>query len=991
MSSIHRRASRRYPQTRISLRLGTVLALLVTLIFLLSSGPTVLRASAAPQPPRPASVPTFLPTEGVAERANPAYYSPPSSFLGPFNGTRFNATWDESVGVGASTAWIAVDPTTQTVYGSNIIGGYVGAWSEKTSQLRLESPVLLRQPGADELTGIALDPVHHRLWAAALLAGGGGKLYLLNETSLLPILNDTFPATYYSLPEYLSFDAQTQSVIASDNGGNVTTFNATTLALQQLWVCSICLGAPLTVLGPQNFVLASTGGANVSVLNASTLLLVRNLTTPTAGFAAGPSAYDSANGLLWVANVSGSFSPMSEFNLALGTYVGPVPGGLPGASALLYDPATNAMALGSHSGQLNVATYNASTGVLVAHYSRTNLAAAAELLTLALDSSSDTLLLGTLESPIDPTLSMPSLTPVQTPLEGALEAATPASDPVAGLYYSLGIGPSLVVAHYWSNGSVAWTTQLSSAFTVANLEGMAADSGVGRLYVFNGTGPSFAEFNASTGASAGQVSITAPGFHFGSVSIDSVHHWLYAVNGSGNVTLINTASNIPVGTVTAPVGVTAACGSVADSLTETVYVLNCSSPQWTIYGVNGSTGALEPRQWSIGKGASSIALDPVHQVLYVGGGAAPYNITVVPLRSLAAPTSFLTGGQSPIGLSYDPVAGLLLLSNLSARVASVYSTATGTLVGTVPALLSLGSLADPATGEVLLSQIVSEANVLLRPLALPSAPAGLTLLAHNGSLDASWTAVGSSGSGNASITGYTVSLGTGASGPWSANVTGPILNTTFPHLSDGTTYYVTVVAHSVAGTSPSAPAVSAVPVGVPYPPTSVSVSSTGSSSVRVSWGAPSSSDGAAIHNYTIEFATNAAGPWSSQSAGTALNANLTGLKSSTNYTVFVTAWNSVGEGNPSAHAAASTSAPSSSSSPLSGSSLLYVVIAVVVIAAVLAAVLLLRRRPKQPASGPYAPAAAPPPTAAGGGYGNVPPGVMSPPPGGPPGPPPPGA
>jgi fibronectin type III domain protein len=991
MSRIYRSALARSHSARISLPLGTVMALLVTAVLLFSSGPGVVRASAAPLPFRPAAVSMLVRTTGVSERTTPAYYTPPSSFLGPFNGTRFNASWDETVGVGASTAWIAVDPTTQMVFGTNLIGGYVSAWSEKTGQLRLESPQLLPHPGGDELTGVTVDPVHHRLWVAALLASGGGELYLLNETSLLPILNDTFPSTYNWLPVYLSFDPETQSVVASDNGGNVSTFNATTLALEQLWVCTVCSDTVLTVLGSQNLILVPSYAANVSVLNASTLTLVRNLTTPTPGFVAVACAYDSATGLLWVANYSGGFSPMSEFNLALGSYVGPVPGGLPNPVALVYDPATNVMALGSRSGQLNVATYNASTGVLVAHYSRNDLNASAVIYTLALDSSTDTLLLGSLEGPLEPILSMPTLTPLRTPFEGALEEATPASDPVAGMFYSLGIGPSELVAHRWSNGSVAWTTQLPSAFGLSNIEGMAADSGLGRVYVYNSTLSSFAEFNASTGAPAGKVSVTEPDFHFESVSIDSAHHWLYAVNDSGNVTLINAQSNIPVGVVTAPVGVTTACGSVADSVTETVYVLNCSSPKWTIYGVNGSTGALEPRQWSIGRGASSLALDPVHQILYVGGGAAPYNITVVPLRSLAAPTSFLTAGQDPTGLSDDPGAGLLFLTNFSARVASVYSTATGALAGTVPTLLSLDSLADPATGEVVVNQIVSEADLLLRPLALPSAPSGLALVPNNGSLAASWTAIGSPGSGNATITGYTASLGTSASGPWTANVTGQILNTTFTHLSDGTTYFVTVVGHTIAGTSPTAPSVSAVPVGVPYPPTSVSVTSTGTSSVRVSWGAPSSTDGAAIRNYTVEFATSATGPWSSLSAGTVLGANLTGLKSSTNYTVFVTAWNSVGEGDPSARVATSTSAPSSSSSPLTGSSLLYVVIGVVVLAAVLAAVLLLRRRPKQPAPGPYAPGPAAPPAAPAGGYGNVPPGVMSPPPGGPPSPPPPGA
>ncbi|MCI4345632.1 MAG: fibronectin type III domain-containing protein [Thermoplasmata archaeon] len=985
MSCNHEPPRARPNPTRSPARLGAVLAVLVTGILLLSSGPSAQLSPSHREGPLRAS-PLSTPLEPAARHsASPAFYAPPSSFVGPFNGTRFNASWDETGGVGGSTAWEVVDPSTHTVYGSNLVGGFVTAWSEMTGQLVRESPELLRTPGNSELAGLAIDPAHHHLWAAALEGAGGGTLTMLDETTLAPLLNVTFPITYHSLPEFLNYDPATFSLIARDAGrGNVTSFNATTLTLEDSWVCGPCQLWPQTFLAGQNLLLEPTGAQNLSVLNASTLLLVRNLTDPIPTFGSATADYDPASGLVWVANKSTASTPMAEFNLGTGAYVGPVGVGVLSAFDMVYDPHSNVFAVDGHSSTpLSVTTYDATTGSVVGHYSRLDLSLPSEAFMLALDPGTDSLVVGSIEASVAVVLSLPTLSLAGSGPEFPIEGTTSASDPAAGMYYSLGIAPAVLTARHWSNGSIAWTTDLPSAFRVS-LFGVAADSGLDRLYVSNTSLPGFEVLNASTGARVGAIPFPAT-FSFAYVSVDSVHHWLYALNGSGNVTVVSTQTDIPIGTVTAPLGATCGGAAVADSITESVYVQNCTSATGTIYSVNGSSATLGPRQWHIGGNVNGgLALDPVRQMLYVGGGV-PYNVTVIPVRTLGLQSSFLTGGEAPGYLAVDPNAGLVVLSNLSSPRAYLFSTATQTLVGTVPAGVSLGALANPTDGEFVINQALDGSNVLLRPLALPQAPTGLALLAQNSSLTASWSAVGAAGAGNATITGYTASLGSSATGPWTTNLSVSQPNATFTHLTDGSTYFVTVTSHTVVGTSPPASPASAVPVGVPYPPTSVAATSTGSSSLRVSWNVPSSTDGAPVRNYTVEFATSAAGPWTALSAGTALNASLPGLKGSTSYTVFVTASNSAGTSNASARATATTSAPASRSSSPLGGSLLWVVLALVAVVAVVAAVLLLRRRPKGPP--PSAPAPTTVSSGPAAGYGNVPPGVG----GGPPSAPPPGA
>ncbi|HEV8049351.1 MAG TPA: fibronectin type III domain-containing protein, partial [Thermoplasmata archaeon] len=280
-----------------------------------------------------------------------------------------------------------------------------------------------------------------------------------------------------------------------------------------------------------------------------------------------------------------------------------------------------------------------------------------------------------------------------------------------------------------------------------------------------------------------------------------------------------------------------------------------------------------------------------------------------------------------------------------------------------------------STGETLIANLVP----------LPGAAGGLAVTATNATLAATWTAA--TGASGYPVTGYLVYTGASSTGPWtqvgSATTT---LTATLTGLTDGTTYFVTVRATSGSGTGPAATAASGTPSGIPYPPTSVAISSSTGSTLVVGWGAPSSTGGLAISAYSVLYATSASGPWTTASAGTQTTATLTGLASGTTYFVKVEAANSAGTSNPSAAVQGKTSgsAPGTSSGGgLSGGSWLWIAIAIVVVVAVVAIALamMMRRRNTGPTStgappsGPTGPNT-PPPGASGGSPPMPPPGAQ---------------
>ncbi|MXY61787.1 MAG: ABC transporter substrate-binding protein, partial [Cenarchaeum sp. SB0665_bin_23] len=118
-------------------------------------------------------------------------------------------------------------------------------------------------------------------------------------------------------------------------------------------------------------------------------------------------------------------------------------------------------------------------------------------------------------------------------------------------------------------------------------------------------------------------------------------------------------------------------------------------------------------------------------------------------------------------------------------------------------------------------------------------------------------------------------------------------------LTDGTTYEFRVSAVNGAGTGTASGVASTAPYTTPGAPTGLTATPS-STSVSLSWVAPTSDGGNSITDYTIEYRAEG-GSWSVYADGTSTttSATVTGLTDGTTYEFRVSAVNAMGTGKPS--------------------------------------------------------------------------------------------
>ncbi len=202
----------------------------------------------------------------------------------------------------------------------------------------------------------------------------------------------------------------------------------------------------------------------------------------------------------------------------------------------------------------------------------------------------------------------------------------------------------------------------------------------------------------------------------------------------------------------------------------------------------------------------------------------------------------------------------------------------------------------------------------------PGAPTSVDSSTVTGT-DIRLTWVAPTNNGGASITDYTVQYKVGVGGSWTT-FTSPASTNLYrlvTGLSPSTTYYFQVAARNSVGLGTYSSAFGPVTTGaaptVPETPTAVSAGSATSSSLSVSWTAPTNNGGSSILDYTIQKSTDGT-TWTSAATGASSPHTVTGLSASTSYVFRVAARNSVGLGPYSdSSTALSTSAASSPPAP----------------------------------------------------------------------------
>jgi hypothetical protein len=189
-------------------------------------------------------------------------------------------------------------------------------------------------------------------------------------------------------------------------------------------------------------------------------------------------------------------------------------------------------------------------------------------------------------------------------------------------------------------------------------------------------------------------------------------------------------------------------------------------------------------------------------------------------------------------------------------------------------------------------------------------PTGLAAQRGSEQVSLSWTAP-------ASATGFNVYMGTapGHEQPAPLNGGTPVSGTSFTAtgLANGRTYYFEVTALNSVGEGAPSNEVSATPAGPPAAPSGL-VAAPGNAQVSLTWAKPSTG-GAPIKGYNVYESTSAGAQGQLVATVPATSYTATGLINGTTYYFEVTAFNAVGEGSPSAPAAATPIAPTTTTIP----------------------------------------------------------------------------
>ncbi|MCI4324846.1 MAG: fibronectin type III domain-containing protein [Thermoplasmata archaeon] len=543
------------------------------------------------------------------------------------------------------------------------------------------------------------------------------------------------------------------------------------------------------------------------------------------------------------------------------------------------------------------------------------------------------------------------------------------ADPATGMFYEIGSGPNELVALHETTGVIAWTAPFPGG---AQGEWVTPDAADGAVYASGSDG--VWAYSATTGALLGTLPLSFnpeyDAFGFGHLLYvtDTVNETIQAYSTAGGPGTFVWAATIQLAPNSDP------CSLSASPVAEVVADLSCFLGNITQIDTVASHGTVlnvsgSPQGYAANFNASGALF--VGNESFGGLGIQVYS------AGTWAKVRFLPSPIAVNALDFVPQLNAVLVANDSAGPGgplALLNATTGAVLATfhVPGQIGYPAV-DPATGA-LAATTESGEMFLANLVALPSAVSGLNAHGGNTTLNVSWTAA--TGPSGFPVTSYDVYTSSSASGPWTSAGTTTTTSLSVSGLTDGTTYYTTVRATGGSGTGPSVSPVSGVPLGVPYPPGGVTTGATTTSTVALTWQAPSNTGGASITGYTVLYATSTTGPWTSLSAGTGTSATVSSLSSGTTYYFEVEAANSVGTSHPSA----SASAPTAHSGGLlgsgsSGSNLLLIGAGIVILIVVIAAVALLMMRRGKTGGGSGGPAT--PPSGAVGAPGSPP----APPPG----------
>ena len=295
-------------------------------------------------------------------------------------------------------------------------------------------------------------------------------------------------------------------------------------------------------------------------------------------------------------------------------------------------------------------------------------------------------------------------------------------------------------------------------------------------------------------------------------------------------------------------------------------------------------------------------------------GVSPWSnpvLLVTPRGVPGAPTNVVaTPGTGSISVAFDAP------TNTNGAVITRYrvTTTSGiTVFGTSSPILLTGltngtSYTISVSAENVAGFGAASTAIVASPRGVPNAPTAPTLTVGNGQLLASWNAPASNGS---PIIDYIIETSTNNS-TWTVFNDGESTGTsaTITGITNGTLYYIRVIAKNAIGNGTASSSAAAVPARTPSAPVISSAFFSGTAGrIDVSWAAPNgnwnlaeANGGNTLTDFVIEYSSNNGGTWTRFADGVSVgsSAQVTGLANGTTYIFRVAAVNARGTGDWSA-------------------------------------------------------------------------------------------
>ena len=433
------------------------------------------------------------------------------------------------------------------------------------------------------------------------------------------------------------------------------------------------------------------------------------------------------------------------------------------------------------------------------------------------------------------------------------------------------------VIEYQATGAPSWTTLVDGVGTTLSTRIPDLDNGTEyrvRVAAVNAVGTG----SSSTVSTA--TPMTTPGQATG----------LNAVSGDAQMTLSWSAPSSNGGT------------AVTDYLIE--YRLS-SATSWTVLS-DGVSTALSVSVGGLTNG--SLYQFRVAAINAVGTGSVSGIASGTPKTTPGVPTGIAsTIGDRFVSLTWTApssdggslVTDYTIEYKLSAdSVWTVYADG----VRTLPSV-TISGLTNNSAYDFRVAASNSEGSssfttpVSATPLSVPGAPTDLDAIYGNTTTALTWVAPASDG--GSAITDYVIQYRPSSTASWSTFNDGVGTGTaqTITGLTNGTTYLFRVAAVNIAGTSLYSAAESTIPRTVPTAPLSLAAAR-GNLQVTLTWNSPSSTGGADITDYLIEYKENTASTWITftDAVSTGRSQIIPDLVNGTLYNFRVSAINSEGAG-----------------------------------------------------------------------------------------------